>query len=92
MDLKEKQNFSVMYRGRRKTCYLIFDEGKYWVMQRPSMLRDTYTEAELSELGRLRDMQALTDGDKITVDGREYTLKVQGDYSDLGYLVPVTKG
>lgn len=88
-------SFRVAIAGRRGertiTCYLFNskDEGKIWILQESACLKDKYSEADIAELNRLNAMTPIRDGDVVEVEGQQYKVRIQGDYSDAGYLVKI---
>ena len=55
-------------------------------------IKSHYTDADRAETKRLLDYLPLEDGDVVRIKGRhnkEYKVKVNGNYSDLGYLEPI---
>lgn len=79
-------------RGERTiTCYLFNskDEGKIWILQEPACLKDKYSEVDVAELARLNAMTPIRNGDIVEVEGQQYKVRIQGNYSDAGYLVKI---
>jgi hypothetical protein len=64
------------------------DEGVY-IMQRSACLKAQYTAKDYEETARLAAMTPLRTGDIVEIDGKQYTVKILGDYSDAGRLIPV---
>lgn len=80
------------YKGRdaRRDGYLLdCEEEGIYIMQRGACLKGQYTEKDREERARLNDMEPLRTGDTVEVRGKLYTVKILGDYSDAGRLIPV---
>ena len=78
------------FRGqaRRATGYLFQDGEKIFVMKKSDCLKAQYTAKDDEERARLNAMQPVRTGDAVTVNGRQYTVKILGNYSDAGRLIP----
>lgn len=89
----QDNTFAFAYNGRRgevvTTGYLFnaTDEGRIYVMQRAACLKSHYTEADHAETARLNAMTPVRDGDTVEVEGKQYRVKILGNYSDAGYLI-----
>lgn len=91
----QDNTFTFAYRGARgiertATGYL-FDgeeEGLY-IMKQSACLKDQYTDADRAESARLNAMTPVRDGDEVTLNGKQYRVKILGNYSDAGRLIPV---
>jgi hypothetical protein len=72
------------------TCYVFTDkeEETVWLMSSVSCLRGSYTAEQTAELDRLNAEPPVKHGDEVLFDGRKYTVHVQGNFSDAGYLIP----
>ena len=57
-------------------------DGIIWAMQKSSCLKDQYTAKDMEESARLNSMTPLRNGDSVMIEGKEYTIRVKGDYSD----------
>ena len=81
-------------KTRTGTAYLFTEtsphtDGRIYIMQRPACMKDQYSEADRAEAARLQDpANVVRDGDIVSVQGREYTVRILGNYSDAGFLVP----
>ena len=92
--LKFGETFKFSFRNHRgvektRTGYLFYapDERVLYIMQKPSVLKDAYTDADRAETARLNAATPLRDGDTVVVEGLEYGVKILGDFSDAGRLV-----
>lgn len=93
--LDQDNTFTFAFKGfkgqeRIRTGYL-FDgeeEGIY-IMQRGACLKAEYTEKDIKERKRLNTMKPLRTGDVVELGGKQYTVKINGDFSDAGRLIPV---
>ena len=66
-------------------------EGVIYIMQRSACLKDVYTPADYEEGDRLAAMEPVRDGDTVCVDGEQYLVKILGNFSDAGRLIPITE-
>jgi hypothetical protein len=84
-------SFRVIITGRRGdrtiTCYLFDADDKIFVMQESACLKSHYSIEDRAELARLNAMTPIRDGDVVEVEGQQYKVKINGDYSDAGYLI-----
>lgn len=76
----------VMKRAPRSEDYVVY------IMQRCRVLKDHYTEADRLHLERMNALAPLKDGEVVLFNGAEYKVKILGNYSDAGRLIPVQKG
>ena len=90
----QDNTFTFAYQGfrgqdRTATGYL-FDAGEegVFIMKRSACLKDAYTEKDREESARLAAMLPVRNGDVIEVGGKQYTVKILGNYSDAGRLIP----
>lgn len=78
------------YNGKtgRGTGYLFLDESQdqIYLMQHSVCLKAHYTEKDREEQDRLNSMEPVRDGDVVMVEGKQYRVKILGDYSDAGRL------
>ncbi len=87
--------FRFAFKGFRgvstRTGYLFFadDVNKIYVMQKSACLKSQYSDAEIAELDRLNNSTPIATGDVVEVNGKQYTVKINGDYSDAGFLIPM---
>lgn len=72
------------------TGYLFEDkeEGVIYIMKQSACLKDVYTDADRAESARLAAMTPIRTGDVVEVGGKQYTVKIIGNYSDAGRLIP----
>ena len=76
----------------RNAGYLCNDtsEGVIYLMRAASCIKDEYTDADRAYGNRIdRGEQVVRNGDVVTVDGKQYTVKILGNYADAGRLMPV---
>ena len=79
-------------RSFRATGYLLDcrDDGEGVVlMQAPAVLSDIYGDAEIALRNRIATETPVRGGDVVLVDGKQYVVKVIGDYNDAGRLQPL---
>ena len=98
----QKNTFAFEFTGwsgktRTRTGYLLTGyllnakrEGTIYIMQRSACMKDVYTQADYEEGDRLAAMEPVRDGDVVCVDGEQYMVKILGNFSDAGRLVPMT--
>lgn len=91
----QDNTFSFIYSGPRgrevpATGYLFYaeDEGQIYIMKRTTSLKSYYTEADHAEMDRLNAMTPVRDGDTVEVEGKQYRVKILGNYSPAGRLIP----
>lgn len=65
------------------------DEGRVFIMKHASVLKDHYTEADREYSRKMNAMTPLRDGDEVLYDGKPHKVKILGNYSDAGRLVPI---
>ena len=66
-------------------------ENVICIMQSGIMMQDVYSAKDIEERTRLQDQVPIRDGDVVEVKGKLYIVKILGDYSDAGRLVPITQ-
>ena len=93
----QKRTFTFEYSGwsgktRTGTGYLLAAklEGKIYIMQRSTCIKDSYTAADHEESERLAAMEPVRDGNVVMVDGDLYLVQILGNFSDAGILRPIT--
>ena len=90
----QELTFNVNHNKGTSKCYLFEDqaEDKIWVMSVGACIKSHYSKADYAEGERLSKTLPLNHGDVVRIKTRgskEYTIHVNGNYSDLGYLVPI---
>ena len=92
----QDNTFTFAYQGRgRQECtatgYLrdYGDEGVF-IMQQAACIKDQYTAKDDEERSRLNAMTPVRDGDIVEVEGKQYKVKILGNYSDAGRLIPLS--
>lgn len=88
----QTNTFEVEFLGvrgklRRKTCSLMLDykkpgDGIFWGVSACSVLKDVYTDADVAERERLAAQEPVRHGDVVTIQGKPFTARVLGDFSD----------
>jgi hypothetical protein len=71
--------------------YLFYadDEEQFYIMQCGACIKSSYTDADRALTDRIyRGEQVVRNGDTVTVAGNAYTVKILGNYSDAGRLIP----
>ncbi len=90
----QELTFNVNHNRGTSKCYLFEDqaEDKIWIMSVGACIKSNYSDADYAETERLNKTLPLKHGDRVLIKGREgkeYEVHVNGNYSDLGYLVPI---
>ena len=92
----QQATFRFAYKGLKGrdftgTGYLFFadDVNKIYIMQKSACLKAQYSDADITELDRLNNSTPIATGDVVEVDGKQYTVKINGNYSDAGFLIPM---
>ncbi len=89
----QELTFNVNHcRGTAK-CYLMEDqkEDRLYILSTGACIKSHYTEADYAEGDRLSKELPLNHGDIVQIVGRfgkKYKVHVNGNYSDLGELIP----
>lgn len=71
--------------------YVFHDDqnDEWFILKSASVVKDSYTDADRAHTDRIfRGEQVLRTGDRVTVNGKAFTVKILGDYSDAGRLIP----
>lgn len=79
-------------KGERTRAGYLFccpKSGEVFIMQSPAYVADSYSDSEIAERDRLLSESPIRTGDVVEVEGARYTVRILGDYSDAGRLVPV---
>ena len=83
------------HRGveQSRTGYLFDDtqENVIYILQTGVMIQDVYSEKDVEERNRLNAQVPVRHDDVVEVEGKQYTVKILGNYSDAGRLVPITQ-
>jgi len=94
----QDNTFTFAYQGirgqeRTATGYLFNseDEGVIYLMKQSACLKGEYTAKDDEERARLNAQVPVCNGDVVEVAGKQYTVKILGNYSDAGRLIPVTQ-
>lgn len=90
-------HFAFEYMNWRKEPtrgegYLFRDDstGEVFLMKSASMLKSHYTAEDRAHTDRIyRGEQVVRHGDTVLIDGKAHTVKVLGNYSDAGRMIPV---
>lgn len=57
-------------------------DGVYWAMKQSAVLKSSYSDKDVEERNRLNSMQAIQDGDIVSIDGKLFKVDVLGDFSN----------
>lgn len=91
----QENTFVFEYAGvRGRVCtatgYLFEgSNGQIFVMKQSACLKAEYTAKDREERARLNAMTPIRTGDVVQVNGQAYQVKILGNYSDAGRLIPV---
>ena len=92
----QDSTFTFAYQGirgqeRTATGYLSNseDEGVIYLMKQSVCLKSEYTAKDNEERDRLNSMTPVRNGDIVEVEGKQYKVKILGNYSDAGRLIAV---
>lgn len=93
----QDNTFAFAYQGtwgidRIATGYLFksAEDGQIFIMKQSACLKDGYTDADRAERLRLDAQIPLRTNDVVTVDGKNYRVRILGNYSDAGRLDPMS--
>jgi hypothetical protein len=89
--------FAFEYLNYRKEVsrgegYIFYDsrEDQIYLMQCPASIQSHYSEAQRAHIDRIyRGEEVVRNGDIVSVEGKSYSVKILGNYSDAGRLMPV---
>ena len=92
----QDNTFTFAYQGIRgqectATGYLFKEERVIYLMKKTACLKSEYTAKDYEERVRLSAQVPVRHGDVVEVDGKQYTVKILGNYKDAGRLIPVTQ-
>ena len=90
----QDNTFTFEYAGIRGTArtatgYLFQDGEQIFLMKQSACIKAEYTAKDREESDRLRAMTPVRTGDIVEVRGQQYRVKILGNYSDAGRLIPV---
>jgi|APGre2960657373_1045057.scaffolds.fasta_scaffold168290_1 hypothetical protein len=93
-DLAGKFTFEITrYNGAKsdRDGYIFKDdrEGKVYIMQCSAILQSSYSAEEIAQRDRLNASEPLKTGDVVLFEGKPHKVKINGDYSDAGVLIPI---
>ena len=77
---------------QRAEGYLFRDDtdDQIYLMKRAVCLQATYTQAERDQIDRINyGAEVVNHGDTVQVEGKLYTVKILGNYSDAGRLIAI---
>jgi hypothetical protein len=90
----QELTFKVNHNRGTSKCYLFEDQAEdiIHILSVSPCISSHYSQADYAEKERLSKTLPLNHGDVVRIKKRgskEYTIHVNGNYSDLGYLVPI---
>lgn len=79
--------FNVEYVGTRGilrtlTASLRYCDGEFWALKNSACLKDSYTDADDQERNRLASESLVKNNDVVLINGKQYKVRVNGNYSD----------
>ena len=94
-NIQDQDNtFTFVYKNSRGqertgTGYLFDGEQEgIFIMQQSACIKSHYTQKDREESARLQAMTPLRTGDIVELEGKTYTVQINGNYSDAGKLIP----
>ena len=90
--------FAIELQSRRGTkrakCsvrkdYQVKGDGILWALQHGATLKSHYSAKDVAELDRLRNDEPVRHGDTVSIEGKQYTVRVLGDFSNVAIFDPV---
>jgi len=89
----QELTFNVNHKKGFSKCYLFEDqaEDRIHILSTGACIKAIYTDADYAEGERLANELPLNHGDIIAIRakyGKRYKVHVNGNYSDLGELIP----
>tara|TARA_A100001201_G_scaffold143556_1_gene145809 strand:+ start:1639 stop:1986 length:348 start_codon:yes stop_codon:yes gene_type:complete len=90
----QELTFNVNHRRGFSKCYLFEDqaEDRIHILSVGACIKAQYTDQDYAEGERLSKELPLNHGDIVQIAGRfgkQYKVHVNGNYSDLGELIPI---
>lgn len=87
-------DFTFEYKGyAKRICtasgYLFQDGDQIYLMKHSEVLKSHYSDEDIAESSRLNSMTPVRDGDIVEVDGKQYKVKILGNFSDAGRLYAI---
>ena len=74
------------FRCKLFSGYQTENDNVLWIMQCAAVLSDSYSAVEEAERTRLHAETPVENGDIVLVDGNQYRVRVNGDFSDCAIL------
>lgn len=65
------------------------EDNKVFIMQKSACLKSHYTPEDIAHRERMNKMVPLKAGEIVLFEGKEYKVRILGNYSDCGRLDPV---
>ena len=94
-------NFPVEYKGYNgrlcRTEAYVFDardcrqDPGVFIMQRSACLKSHYSTEDIMHQHEMNTQPAVLHGDIVEFAGELFTVKILGNYSDMGRLIPLAK-
>jgi hypothetical protein len=57
-------------------------DGIFWALQKSACLKSHYSAEDIAHSDRMRNMQPLSHGDLVMIEGEQYKVRVLGNFSD----------
>lgn len=96
--LDQDNTFAMEVPGFKKTIritaslhkdYQKEGDGIFWAMKKSACLKAEYTAKDDEERTRLNNMQPLQTNEIVIIEGKEYKVRVLGNFSDCAIFDPV---
>jgi hypothetical protein len=86
--------FNIEYVGTRGvlrtlTASLRESDGEFWALKNSACLKDSYTDADDQERNRLASETPVKNNDVVLINGKQYKVRVNGNYSDCAIFTKV---
>jgi hypothetical protein len=98
VSMERSSIYAVEYTGFKgrtvRTEGYIFDgrdckrDPAVFLMQKSACLQGHYSEEDIAHINRIRTETPIRHGDVVQFKGQLFTVKILGNYSDCGRLVP----
>lgn len=64
-------------------------DGILWGMQHGTMIKGQYSEADLKHSERMRNEISIKNGEVVLIAGKQYKVRILGNYSDCAIFDPM---
>jgi hypothetical protein len=96
--LDQDNTFAIELQKRRGTIrvkcsvrkdYKVRGDGILWALQHGASLQSHYSAKDVAERNRLNNNEPVRHGDIVIIDGKQYAVRVIGDYSNCAVFDPL---